>query len=430
MRIGPLECLVAAAVGFAASAGCNSPGWSRGAASPASPPGVAGDSPGQPKSSNKDEYEGWLFRKLTGKGAAGGQTQADSQGLPGQALPSNLQEETTTPKPSGWERLSGDNVKKEWKKLIGRGPNENVARQAFLEGEDLFRQKKYKEAAEKYKIVSDRWPDSNLDEDALFMLGECQFFTDEYSHANDTYGTLLKRYENSRHLDRAVARRFAVARYWEEANRAEPHYPVTPNLTDKTRPWFDTKGNARATYERVWLDDPTGPLADDSVMAVANAYYLDGRYEDADEYFSRLRRDFAKSEHQVPAGLLSLDSKLRKYQGSRYDEKPLKEADELAGQLLVQFPTQLGAERDRLLRTRQELRAQTAKRDWDMAEYYSKTQHFGAARYYYQVVIKEHPGTSFAQQAAQRLDEIKGKPDEPPDYFTWLENLFPGKKKR
>ena len=47
-----------------------------------------------------------------------------------------------------------------------------------------------------------------------------------------------------------------------------------------------------------------------------------------------------------------------------------------------------------------------------MAEYYSKTQHYGGARYYYQALIKDYPGTPYAQQAAQRLDEIKGKPLE------------------
>ena len=34
---------------------------------------------------------------------------------------------------AGWDYFKGDNVKKRWKKMIGRGPNETVARKAAKE---------------------------------------------------------------------------------------------------------------------------------------------------------------------------------------------------------------------------------------------------------------------------------------------------------
>ena len=45
---------------------------------------------------------------------------------------------------------------------------------------------------------------------------------------------------------------------------------------DKTRPWFDTWGNAIAAYESIHMHDPRGPLADIAVMAVANMYFRAG----------------------------------------------------------------------------------------------------------------------------------------------------------
>ena len=124
--------------------------------------------------------------------------------------------------------------------MIGKGPNEPLATAAYAEGETLFRQAKYKEAAEKFKIAYKRGPDLPFEEDAMFKSGEAYFFCDRYAKSDDGYGQLLKKYPHSLYLDRVVARRFAIARYWEQVDMVTHHLPVTPNWTDKTRPFFDT----------------------------------------------------------------------------------------------------------------------------------------------------------------------------------------------
>ena len=45
-----------------------------------------------------------------------------------------------------------------------------------------------------------------MEEDALFLQSESEFFSDQYPKAHDTIGGLLKKYPNTRHLDTAVAR--------------------------------------------------------------------------------------------------------------------------------------------------------------------------------------------------------------------------------
>jgi len=36
--------------------------------------------------------------------------------------------------------------------------------------------------------------------------------------------------------------------------------------------------------------------------------------------------------------------------------------------------------------------------------------------------------TEYARLAQQRLPEIQAKPDRPPDYFSWLDRIFPKRK--
>jgi TolA-binding protein len=334
--------------------------------------------------------------------------------------------------PEGWERFAPENIYKTTKKAFGYGPNQKIAFDAFDEGVKLYQDKKYDAAAKQFGKSADRWPDSVMEEDSMFMQAECYFFADRYSSANDQYGELLKKYPNTRHLDASISRQFSIARYWQENDRAHHHMPLVANFTDRTRPMFDTGGHAINAFDNVRVNDPRGPLADSAVMAVAQQYFLQGRYEDADYYFGLLRSDYPKSKYQYPAHLLGIQCKLQKYQGPHYNGKPLEEADQLIDQTLVQFPADLkgGDERDRLVTAKAEIKAQKATRDIRLAEYYENGEHFGAAKIYYAQVMKDYPQTQFAERAKTRLAEIDGKPDNPPNRLAFITDWLEPEDKR
>ncbi len=327
------------------------------------------------------------------------------------------------------DRISPKNNYKKLMVAIGKGPNEQIARKNLAEGDALFRQKKFKEAAEKYRVAYKRWPDSPLEEEAIYKAAESYFFADRYSNADDEYALLIKKFPSTQYLSQAVIRRFSIGRYWDQYATLHPQWPLTANWTDKTRPMFDTGGHAIRVYERIRLDDPTGPLADDSVMAAASYFFTKGRWDDADYHYSLLRTEFPKSEHQYQAHLLGLRCKLLKYQGPGYEGAPLDEAEELATQLLTQFPKELGDERDKVVQVRAGIRAQRALREWEMAEYYAKGEYYAAARVYYAKVIKDYPETRIAEDSRTRLAEYKEKPDSPTPPFQWLADLLPESKK-
>jgi outer membrane protein assembly factor BamD (BamD/ComL family) len=240
--------------------------------------------------------------------------------------------------------------------------------------------------------------------------------------------TLFKKYTNSRYLDLSVQREFQIARYWEQVHRANPHWPVTPNFSDKSRPLFDTFGNAVGAYQSVRLNDPTGPRAADAVMAEANAYFLDGRYEEAAYNYDILRKEYPKSEHQVQAHVLGLQAKQRMYQGPLYDGTPLDDAGKIDKQALTQFSNKLGSERTRMVDVQGKILEQKAERDWAMAQFYEKKKAYGAAKAYYRALMKDHPGTQAAQMAQVRLEQIKGFPDQPPNYLKWIDVILPSKR--
>ncbi|HEX4412139.1 MAG TPA: outer membrane protein assembly factor BamD, partial [Lacipirellulaceae bacterium] len=182
------------------------------------------------------------------------------------------------------------------KTAIGYGPNEQFARQSYTLGDQAFKAKKYKAAAEQFETAVSRGPHSSIEQDAMFMRAESYFFADDYIHARDAYDELVKEYANTRYMDTIIDREWKIARYWEEKDAEYHHYELTPNMIDKTRPWFDTIGHAIKTYESIRLNDPTGPRADDAIMATANIYFRYGQFEEADYNYTLLRHEYPRSE--------------------------------------------------------------------------------------------------------------------------------------
>jgi len=399
------------------------------------------------RSSGQDD-EGWLWEKLMGRDArqasserasAAGSTAASDQTIYPSTVPigENLekalqkeQEEAQKKKGFDLSSLAPEKLYSKAKETVGLGPDETLARQLFAEGAELYRQGKYADAADKFHWAAFRWPDSPLEEDALFYQAESLFFAEKYSAAYDLFDQLLKKYENSRYLDRAVRRQFAIGRYWEQMAQAHPRWAIVPNFTDRTQPVFDTWGNAIKAYESVRLHDPTGPLADDALMAAGNAYFLKGRYEDAAYQYDLLRKEYPQSEHQYEAHRLGMKAKQQMYQGALYDGTPLNEAAELADASLRLFPKAPPEERQRLLEEKNRMVQQQAQREWTIAQFYEKKGYYAAARMYYRALI-DNPRfarTEYARLAQQRLPEIQAKPDRPPDYFSWLDRIFPKRK--
>lgn len=394
------------------------------------------------KYSEEDEYSGNLFRRLTGRPAPrsnssgpGGEAdrsevqQASAEAaippdstLPGKEL--KFQDEETEASGFQLSDLAPSNLWASAKNAAGYGPNEGVARALYAEAEELYRQKEYATAAKRFESAGARWPNSPLAEDALFMQAESYFFSDQYPEARDAYAELLEKYSYTKHLDTASQRLFSIGRYWELWDDASSGFTSGINVTDSSRPWIDTFGHALKAYEAVHMNDPTGPLADDSVMAVANAHFKRHRFDAAADYYAMLRKNYPTSEHLLDAEFLEMRSKLENYQGTMYDGTPLDDAGELADQMLVQFRDQLGDKREHVLNARNEITEQKAARDMAYAEYYENKKLYGAARFYYQAILKDYPGTAVAEQARAKLDKIADLPAKPPNRFAWLTQPF------
>jgi outer membrane protein assembly factor BamD (BamD/ComL family) len=309
-----------------------------------------------------------------------------------------------------------------------------AARLAYDRGDYDQSIKLCKKAAKKFK-------ESSLGEEAQFYLAESYYAKGEYGKAQDGYDQLFEDYPSTRYIEPATRRLFAIAREWLEIvdpvaknqirqvsgekvvedkspvkKSLDPtiRVPILPNFHSKSRPWFDTQGNALKCLKSIWMNDPTGPLADDALMLTATYYQRKQNFVEADRYFEILRDEYPNSPHIEDAFVLGAHVKQMSYQGPYYEGRDLAGAQKLKEQSLHLFPA--SHERPQLREDLQKIYLQQAERAWSEVEYYQKKRRPRAVAIACIQLINEYPDTSFARDARAILksidrSELNGLPD-------------------
>lgn len=341
------------------------------------------------------------------------------------------------------DKLSPESLGTSFSKAIGQGPNRDVAKRFLAEADGLYDaavklqasgseaseyKKEFRKAGDLYLTAAKRFPNSSIEQDALFRAGESFFFADSYDKANESYEKLIQKYGGSRLVDKAEARRFAIAQYWAELQEFSPDHLWSYNFTNPERPARDTGGHARRVFNNIRLEDPTGKLADDATMALGNAYFRNSSYIDAADTYEDLRKAFPGSQHVFTASMLEIQSRLRAYRGPAYDGTGLEKADRLMESVVEQFPEQVQAQRTALDELAAEIRYQLADREMYLARLYDRRNENRAARLYYGKVVAQYSDTILAEEARERLAELQDKPDLPKQKLKWLVDVLPESK--
>ena len=98
----------------------------------------------------------------------------------------------------------------------------------------------------------------------------------------------------------------------------------------------------------------------------------------------------------------------------------------LVKQMRRQFPDESGEHHEFLAQAWKDVRMNRAIREMNRARYCDRRQEYRAARLYYSTVAREYDDTSLANEAGERLAQLDGLPDLPPQRMEWLARIFPG----
>ncbi|WP_153557096.1 tetratricopeptide repeat protein [Roseimaritima sediminicola] len=326
--------------------------------------------------------------------------------------------------------------------LTGREPeNRERARQLYQEGDRVFQaaaelpreqaKAEYQRAAKLFVRAGEAHRGTALEQDALLMAGESFFFADRLTDAEEMFSKLQKEHPRNRHNDRAAARLFEISQFWIETAKVGDRSWMPVNFFDPSRPFMDADGHAIRVLDNIRYNDPTGLLSDDATMAAGVEKMRQGRYQEADEFFTDLRETFPDSEHQFNAHIMGLRCKLLIYAGPSYSGIMLDEAEKLLRQTRRRFPDRLQDQQlsQELTKVAAEIDFRKAEKLDHRARYRERRKEYGAARVYYQEVLEKHPSTPFAARAREQMAAFADRPDMPPKRFAWLSDAFPNERR-
>lgn len=343
------------------------------------------------------------------------------------------------PEGSRADKMMNSDVPKILRKIPGLGErkvDKDLARSTLKEANEIYqaalstqdspdRKELFRKAAKKYNQAGKHWVSSSLEQDAYFMTAESYFFAEDYPKAEDSYVKLIKEYPRTRYQDRVDQRRMEIGKYWLQF----PDKFYNLNFTDKSRPLNDTENHGKRVLEKMLLDSPTGRLADDVVMDIANTEFKRENWNEALDRYRDLITVYTDSPHQFDAHFLGAKSALLAYQGPQYSSEPLEQADKLLKQMVRQFSKQASERKEPIAEMLAEVKYRQAERLYDEATYRNNKQEYAAAIVYCDRILDNYSDTPFAEKAQQIIDKAEGKPSVPTPYLHWMTYAFPTRDK-
>jgi outer membrane protein assembly factor BamD (BamD/ComL family) len=291
-------------------------------------------------------------------------------------------------------------------------PKNPEAEAEFQQGERLFQQGKLEEAERVFaKLAKDR-KGSPWGEKGQYYVAECQFQRGKLVDAHTSYEKLVADYPGTEFLDKLVTREYTIAQSWLALadSKAKPEQPLPwyARFTGQ-RPLLDTHGTALQALEHVRHHDPTGPLADDAVLRIADEHMNRGDYESAALYYDQLVTDHPKSPFLQRAQLAAIDARMKGYIGPEYDGSGLQQARELIKQTMATFPDR-PAGNEKLYHTLDLINDQEAERDFVVGDYYQRTGKVTSAEFYFGKIRQRWPKSPWATKAKTRLAQLAKMP--------------------
>jgi outer membrane protein assembly factor BamD (BamD/ComL family) len=282
----------------------------------------------------------------------------------------------------------------------------------FQAAERLFQQGKLDEAEKAFQNLAKNRKGTPWGERGQFYLAETQYQSGKYVAARDSFEKLVSDYPGTEYLDKLVSRQYAIAERWlkqyDPNTKPEEKISWTGHFSGQA-PLIDTYGHALDTLEKVRHHDPTGPLADDAVLRIADEHMKYGDYDLAALHYDQLITDHPKSPYLQKAQLAAIDARIKGYLGPEYDGSGLEKSRELIKQTMATFPDR-PAGNEKLYHTLDLINDAEAERSYVIGDYYRRTGKVASAEFYFGKIRQRWPNSPWAAKAKTQLAVLAKMP--------------------
>jgi TolA-binding protein len=210
----------------------------------------------------------------------------------------------------------------------------------FVSGPELFRLGRFAEAERQFAWIANVRKGTTWGERGQYFMAECQFQQKKYVKALESFERLHTDYPATEYLEKLVSREYEIAQLWFA--QSDPRAPADRKLPwmarlDGRLPTVDTQRSALRAVERVRHNDPSGPLADNAAIRIADYYMKQRDYDSAALYYKQIVAEYPKSRFLSHARLAAVEAQIRGYLEPERDTEVPNIARKLAKQILKIF---------------------------------------------------------------------------------------------
>jgi outer membrane assembly lipoprotein YfiO len=279
-----------------------------------------------------------------------------------------------------------------WQRAVDPHPDRTL----FEAGSRAYAKASYRSAAGAFKKLIKKYPESENRPEAMWLRGEALLGLKDYYKAFEQYEELLTQYAGSPHYREALVREIEIAEvYFGPTRRRVLGVPLLSGDTE-----------AVEILRKVYEHQPTGDLADDVVLRIADQYWDKQEWASAEDYYDKYCREYPNGPASRAAELKRARCALERCRGPRYDTMCLQLARDRLEQFRVKFPDLAAKENVPEMLT--EIRATQAESLYRVANWYHRTGQPVAAAHYLERLQADYGDTPWSAKAADLLARMRG----------------------
>jgi outer membrane assembly lipoprotein YfiO len=231
------------------------------------------------------------------------------------------------------------------------------------------------------------YPASPRREEAMWLRATALFNLEDYYAAYEQCEELLAQYAGSPHYRDALVKEVQIADiYFGPTRRKVLGIPLTSGDTE-----------AVEILRKVYEHQPAGDLADDVILRIADHFWTQGNWQEAEDYYDRYCREFPNGESARRAELRRAKCAIERCRGSRYDTACLQLAYDRLRDFQQKFPQE--AEKEGVGTLMAQVRDMQAAGLYETAAHYMRAHQPEAAAFCVERLVERFPDSPWCQEA-------------------------------
>jgi len=274
-------------------------------------------------------------------------------------------------------------------------PKENPQEQ-FAYAKSFYDNKEYEEAKREFRKLLKAYPKSAEAAESQYYLGLVEEEQDKLYEAYQAYQMVIDKYPFSERIQEIIEREYKIAEKFMGGYKRKALGVTLP-----------VENPAIEIFGKVVENSTYGPLAPKAQYKLGLVLKGLLRYYEAEDEFNKVISRYPDSEWASAAKFQIATCRASLSKGAAYDQGAAQEAKEKFETFVKEHPDavlSLDAEKNI-----NQIREKEAESDFNIARFYEKQKDFPAARIYYNDVIANYPQSTWAAQAAARLQIMEHK---------------------